>query len=159
MQFQVPQNMTMEDHIIGSLTAIQFAIVVLGGLGAFLVFTSTSIPSPLNQAAGITLAMVTIVLAIGKFNDQPIYKFFRFFIAYLRTPKVRVWHKRGGAEVPLVRPNPSGTGQQVAHTVKKVSHQDIARLAAVLDSRGSVGAAPKIDIKTEMRTVQPEDKK
>ena len=150
MQFQVPQNITMEDHIIGSLTAIQFAIVVLGGLGSFMLFTSVSLPSPLNQVAGGGLAVVTVVMALGKFNDQPLYRFFRHFVAYLTSPKVRVWHKKGGTEISLVRPNPSTASQQVVHTVKRVTKQDIARLAAVLDSRGTVGAAPKIDITTEV---------
>ena len=155
MQFQVPQNITMEDHIIGPLTAIQFAIVVLGGLGAFIVFTSNDLPSPVNEILGGTIGVVTVVMALGKYNDQPLYRFFRHIVSYVTAPKVRVWHKREGTEVSLVRPNPSGAGQQVVHTVKKVSRQDIARLAVVLDSRGSVGAAPKIEISTETKIVPP----
>jgi len=155
MQFQVPQNITMEDRIIGSLTPIQFAIVVLGGLASFIIFTNQSLPSPLNLILGGGLGIVTIIMALGKFNDQPMYRFFRHIVAFVMAPKVRVWHKKGGAEVRLVRPNPAAKQTQAVHTVKKVSRQDIAKLAVLLDSRGTIGAPPKVDIKKVVKPIGP----
>jgi len=155
MQFQVPQNITMEDRIVGSLTPIQFTILVLGGMASFLIFTSEGIPQPVNQILGGSLGLFTVVMALGKFNDQPLYRFLKYIVGYIFTPKVRLWHKKGGGEVRLVKPNPSGMRQQSVHTVKKVSHQDIARLATILDSRGSVGAPPKVEVSTEVMPATP----
>ena len=149
MQFQVPQNITMEDRIIGPLTAIQFGIVVLGGGASFFVFQSRGIPSPLNAVIGLFLALLTVIMAIGKFNDQPLYRFTRFIVAFIFSPKVRVWHKGGGEEKVLVLPNPHNQNKQATRVVKNFSKHDIARLATVLDSRGTVGVAPKVTTTTE----------
>jgi len=145
MQFQVPQNIAMEDRIVGSLTPIQFGIVVLGGGFAFFVFTSTSLPSPINQAGGLLLAFFTLIMALGKYNDQPMYRFIRYIISFIFTPKIRIWHK-SGFEAPLIRPNPNIVHKEQTHTVKNISREDIARLAVVLDSRGADGRKPKITI-------------
>lgn len=144
MQFRVPQNITMEDRIIGTLTAIQFGILVIGGGFSFFIFTSTSIPSPFNVILGGLLAVITVVLAIGKFNDQPMYRFFRYMIAYIFTPKTRVWHK-GGVEPILVKP--SGRVVDTHHgqsANKHVSKHDFEQLAALVDSRGEIGSLPPV---------------
>ena len=142
MQYQVPQNISMEDRIIGPLTTIQFTIVVLGGGLAFIVGTTSILPDPFNKASGITLAVITLILALGKFNDQPMYRFFRHIFAFLFSPKIRVWHKQG-VEVPLIKVNPQVAEKKASRTVKNVSKQEIARLAVVLDSRGTQGVLPK----------------
>ena len=146
MQFQVPQNISLEDKIVASLTAFQFGILVLGLGVSFFVFTASSIPSPLNQAIGGIFAIFTLIIALGKFNDQPLYRFARFIISYIFTSKTRVWHK-GGAESSVVIPTPQSKSTQQMHVVKKVSHEDIAQLAKVLDSHGTKGLPPKIDSK------------
>ena len=144
MQFQVPQNITMEDRIVGPLTLIQFSIVVVGGGIAFMMFTQTSWPSWLSYGLTVFFALLTILLALGKFNDQPMYRFFRYIIAFIITPKVRVWHK-GGPEVALVRPTPVKNTEDANRQIKHVTRRDIAGLAKVLDSRGQSGSLPTQD--------------
>jgi hypothetical protein len=144
VQYQVPQNITMEDKIIGPLGPIQFAIVTIGGLGSFLMFTSNTLPDPINKVLGGTGALLTLVLAMGKFNDQPLYSFSKHIISFISSPKVRIWHKVGRAETAVVAPNPSSSVQAEVKVVKHVHKADIAQLAAVLDSRGSLGKSPII---------------
>lgn len=144
MQFQVPQNITMEDKIVGPFTAIQFGIVLVGWGLSFFIATSTALPGILGKALGIFLALLTFVFAVGKFNDQPIYRFFKFFFSFLFKPKVRVWHKKG-TEVHLIQYNPNAKAKDARHPVKNVSKKDIERLAIVLDSRGASGVVPKIE--------------
>lgn len=141
MQFRVPQNIAMEDRIVGTLTAIQFGILVIGGLLSFLVFTSTTIPSPINKAFGAALGLLTVTLSIGKFNDQPMYRFFRFILAFLFTPKMRIWRKTG-AEHQLIKPSHHTDTTPVHGTAKKLSKSQIASLATLLDSRGKQGMIP-----------------
>jgi hypothetical protein len=140
MQFQVPQNIAMEDRIVGPLTMIQFVIVVVGGGIAFFFINLTGAPAWFSKGIGGFLAFATVVFAIGKFNDQPLYRFFKFIIAYVITPKTRVWHK-GGGEVNLIRPSQHRVNA-VQRTYKHVSKADVARLAVVLDSRGREGVLP-----------------
>ena len=142
MQFQVPQNIAIEDKIVGSLTAIQFGIVVIGWGASFLVFTSSSLPSPINQIIGGGMALFTAALAVGKFNDQPLYKFIRHIIFFLIKPRIRVWHK-SGLEKSLISRSEQVTTQKKTTQTKRVSKQDIASLAVLLDSRGKNGTLSK----------------
>lgn len=142
MQFRVPQNIAMEDRIAGPLTAIQFGILVVGGLLSFLVFTSTSIPAPINKLIGGLFGLLTVTLAVGKFNDQPMYRFFRFVIAFIISPKTRVW-KKAGAEHQLIKQSVHRDTGPVHGQARKVSRDQIASLAAVLDSRGQYGMVPQ----------------
>lgn len=138
MQFQVPQNVMMEDRILGPLTAIQFGIMVIGLMSAFLIFTSTGIPAPANQVVGIFIAILTVVMAVGKFNDQPMHRFIKYIILFIITPKVRVWHKEG-IDPKLVKPNSLINSDGEIQKIKKVTKNDIARLSVILDSRGKNG--------------------
>jgi len=140
MQYKVPQNITMEDRIAGPFTLVQFSIMIVGGLIAFIV-NSISIIAPLNRILALVLALLTFVIAAGKFNDQPMYKFFRYFILFLITPRTRVSHKMG-QEVQLIRPKHQTVKKEETHAAKHVSKADIARLAVVLDSRGNTANPP-----------------
>jgi hypothetical protein len=141
MQFQVPQNIAMEDRIVGPLTLIQFVIVVVGGGIAFFCLNLTGLPGWMSRGLGGFFALITVLVAMGKFNDQPLYRFFRFILAFLFTPKTRVWHK-GGSEVNLIRPSQHTLANQTKHVTKRFSKSDLARLAVVLDSRGREGVIP-----------------
>jgi len=90
-------------------------------------------------------AVLTLTLAMGKFNDQPLYSFARHIVAFVASPKVRIWHKTGQQETAVVRPNPVIAAQAEAKVTKHVRRNDIAQLAAVLDSRGTLGKTPVIE--------------
>ena len=126
----------MEDRIAGPLTVVQFSILVVGGGLAFL-FLNILIINPINKILAGIVAFITVILAIGRFNDQPMYRFFKFIILFIMAPRVRVWHKAGGDNIALVKPSQNKKHQDTTQVVKHVSKADIARLAAVLDSRGS----------------------
>jgi hypothetical protein len=142
MQFKVPQNITMEDRIAGPLTLVQFSILVVGGGIAFF-FLNMRLIAPANQIIALVLALITVVLAIGRFNDQPMYRFIRFFVLFVITPRTRVWHK-AGQEVALVKASPHKKKDEKVQATKQVSKNDIARLAIVLDSRGTAAVPPVV---------------
>jgi hypothetical protein len=142
MQFRVPQNIAMEDRVVGPLTAIQFGILVVGGLISFLIFTSTGPLNPLQQIIGGILGFATVVLAMGKFNGQPMYHFFRFIILFLFSPKMRVWRKTGQQPV-LIKPSAVDTKALLKPVSRIVTKTEIAGLAEVVDSRGQYGMLPK----------------
>lgn len=133
----------MEDRIVGPFTAIQFGIMVIGGGIAFFTAASIGLPSPINNILGFLIAAFTFVMAVGRFNNQPMYRFIRFIISFVVKPRIRVWHKKG-VDIQVVKPNPNHKQNDNIHMVKIVSKKDIANLAAVLDSRGSLGLPPRI---------------
>jgi hypothetical protein len=141
MQFQVPQNIAIEDKIVGPLTAIQFGIVLVGGGFSFWLYSATWIPKPVNTIIGITGGLITAIMALGKFNDQPMYRFVKFIFAFAGSPKIRIW-KKSGPEVKLVREHVETTEEKPVFGQKRVSKRDLARLAQVLDSRGQTGTVP-----------------
>jgi hypothetical protein len=141
MQFQVPQNIAMEDKIVGPLTAIQFGIVIVGGGFSFWLYSATWIPAPLNVIIGVFGALITAILALGKFNDQPMYRFIKYIFAFLGSPKTRIWRK-SGPEQKLISTVKQEEQQVKQYGQKSVTRKDLARLAEVLDSRGQSGAVP-----------------
>lgn len=147
MQFKVPQNITMEDRIIGPFTAIQFGIMVIGGAFAFVVFSSKTIPSPINKMLGLGMAVFTLVMAIGKFNDQPMYRFIKYIIAFIITPKTRIW-KKIGVEHQAVKQGDHIKQDGVEVHLKNVSKGDIAKLASLIDTHGQAGHLPNIKKET-----------
>lgn len=158
MQFKVPQNIAMEDRIVGNLTAIQFGILVIGGLAAFTAFGSTTLPSPINKGFGLMLAIFTVISALGKFNNQPMYRFYKSVIIFLMSPKIRVWHKVG-AERVLIQKNTKKIAEENTFKAKSVTKKDIAQLAQILDTRGKTGSVPVPQTITMERPKKEEDDK
>ncbi|MBU6389344.1 PrgI family protein [Patescibacteria group bacterium] len=152
MQFQVPQNITLEDRIVGPFTAIQFGILMLGGGTAYVLFIT--LPPPVNEFVGGGIALFTFILAVGKFNDQPLYRFIKYIVFFIIKPKTRVWHKEG-KEAGLI--SPVADPGEAAHnrSTKKISREDITRLAHLLDTRGGGGAIPKVAPKTATTLASP----
>ena len=136
----------MEDKIAGPLTMIQFIIAVVGGGVAYLEFIILEPFAPFNLFVAGIFALITTVLALGYFNGQPMYKFFRYMLMFALTPRTRVWHKVGGP-VNLIRPTVEVVKTVTAHDRKQFSKDDIAQLAAVLDTRGGAGLPPKAPAK------------
>ena len=149
MQFRVPQNITMEDRIVGPLSPIQFGIVLIGGGIAFFIFQS-GLPSPIPSVFGGLFALFTAILAVGKYNDQPMYRFIKFIYLFATRPRVRIWHKETG-EFTLIKPSRQRI-EEKHHAVKNISKEDIARLAVVLDSRGAIGIPPVLNPNPEEKS-------
>ncbi len=142
MQFKVPQNVLIEDKIYYSLNAVQFTILVIGGLASFFVFTAPELPPVISRTIGGLMGFFTFVIAVTSFNGQPTYRFFRHVIAFIVNPRQRVWRK-SGAEPELISQRVVVEKQRQAPT-RTVSRTEIAALAAVLDSRGTQGAVPNL---------------
>lgn len=81
-------------------------------------------------------------MAIGKFNDQPLYRFIKFIFVFLFSPRTRIWRK-GGGEVQLIKPTSTSTTPEQKPMIKKLSKEELTNLALVLDSRGASGLSPR----------------
>ena len=137
MQYKVPQNIFMEDRIIGPLTLWQFLYLLFGGLIVYITYQFLY-----ESARGLffVIALPVILLALGmafvKIRDRPLPTFIKNAIAFALSPRARVWHKEEGLEgtsvvtgatVKKVQPPPAG---------KQLPGSDLAKLSEILDTYG-----------------------
>lgn len=140
-QYKVPQNIDLEDKIVGPFTMKQFAYLMGGGL---LIYAIYQIFLPYENGivytviVALPVAFLALALTFIKINDRPFEKFIVNYFQFLFSPKRRIWSR--GYETPMVviktpvKQKASTTAQE-----KKASLNDIATSLEL--SAGNTGAA------------------
>jgi hypothetical protein len=110
MQYKVPQNIDIEDKIVGPFTMKQFLYMMVGGfiLYGWWNFSNTfSSPDPLVifMVVGLPVGLLTISLAMVKINDRPFEYFLLNMFRFLVTPKQRKWIG-GYTPEPVIKMDP-----------------------------------------------------
>ncbi|MDP3769423.1 MAG: PrgI family protein [Candidatus Sungbacteria bacterium] len=90
-QFQVPQFITVEDKIIGPLTAKQF-LFILGGIG-IIALARFLLVSFLFFPIAIIVAAVAAALAFLKVNEIPFPTLVKNGFRYTMHPHIYIWKK------------------------------------------------------------------
>jgi hypothetical protein len=134
VRYKVPQNIDMEDRIVGPLTMVQFVTVMIGGGLVYLSYTVLT-PSTFWFVA-IPVAIVTLALAFLKVNDQPFPKFAASAMLFIVRPKKRIWQKTDNAETLTIvhKPNMQAVRMGAESTVKR---SQLEQLSTVLDTGGT----------------------
>ncbi len=93
MQFKVPQNIDMQDKIIGPLTLTQFFYLLFGGIIIYILFTKLAITgySFIFWILAIPLGLISFALAFVKIQDQPFPTFAMSLVKFIQLPRMRVW--------------------------------------------------------------------
>lgn len=143
MQAKVPQNVQMEDKIVGPLTLKHMIILGTGGGLAYLVYTilakSFFWEVWLPPVAIITI--ITLLIAFVKIHNVSFGKFSILFMEHLLIPRERIWMKASGEVfgANLIQPKESlrkkkstDKSEKAAETMKNLD--DITK---VLDSYGN----------------------
>lgn len=133
MQFKVPQNIDLEDKIVGPLTLIQFLYVLGGGVVDYLLFLSFHMTF-LFWVLAIPIAVIALALAFLKIQDQPLSHFIKAGIIYLGKPKKRLW-LRTGLVKPVVFAVQKKEKKVVIPPKRKIEKSELERLAQMLDTR------------------------
>lgn len=131
MRYRVPQNIDMEDRIVGPLTMLQFVYLMVGGMIiylAYLLFTPTSF-----WIIAIPVGLFTLSLAFLKVQDQPFPKFLAATLLFLIRPKARVWAKESGEENVKIIKAPS-TETKTIVTTHKAEPAELTQLAQAIDT-------------------------
>ena len=131
MLISVPQNIDVEDKIVGPLTAKQLGWVA--ALGVILLIMWNMTPKPVFFIVGFPLSVLFIALAFYRPYGQPLISFIIFGIMYFFRPKVYFWKRTPQKDV-------SEQKKQVAenHLVKKqITPESLRELAVLLDSEGT----------------------
>lgn len=133
MQFLVPQNIDLEDKVVGPFTLKQFIYLLVGGILDYLLFLALG-PKTLFVFLALIISAFFLALALLKVQDQPFPKFLQSLILYLIRPKVRTWGRTFVHPVILEK----GRGHIAAPTIppKKVTKTELAKLAQIIDTRG-----------------------
>lgn len=135
MQFRVPQNIDLEDKIVGPLTLIQFIYVLSGGLVDYILFQAIGGSHiGIFLVLAIPIILVALALAFLKIQDQPLLHFIQAGIIYLQRPKIRFWKREGYVQPVIFSPEKTNVQAQPV-AAKKIERTDLERLAYVLDTR------------------------
>ncbi len=137
MQFKVPQNIDMEDKIIGPLTLLQFIYLVIGGV--ILYATIKAGDTVMIAFVGIPVALLALALCFVKIQDQPFSKFVVSLVFFLTRPKIRVWNKQTELEEIPQAQAPQAVKTLKIPMGKKVEKSELEKLSQVIDTRGWAG--------------------
>lgn len=92
MRYKVPQNIDMQDRIVGPLTILQFMYLLIGGAICYLFFQLFSFS--IFVILALPVALFALALAFFKIQDQPFSKFIGASIQYVIKPKKLVWKRQ-----------------------------------------------------------------
>ncbi|MDO8444271.1 MAG: PrgI family protein [bacterium] len=130
LRFKVPQNIDMEDRILGPLTMVQFVYAVIGFGICYI--AANAIPSPFSYVIIAPVALFVICLDFVKINEQPFTHFIKSAIVYMTTPRQRFWHE--GEDSDLSIEIYHAEKQQNIVQSKNISQQEISDFAKKTDN-------------------------
>ncbi len=138
MQYKVPQNVDIEDKVIGPLTIRQF-IIILVAVGIIVVLNFIFV-EPLRMIfylTTMTIGGVAGIVAFAKYGDQNFEVFLISAFSTFTSPRKRIWKKEEvkkieqKVEKPKIIESESGPKGNI-NEVK----DDLSRLANLVDSGG-----------------------
>lgn len=132
MRYKVPQNIDMQDRIIGPLTMLQFMYAVIGGGFCYGVLMS-GLPKILAYLIAIPIGLFVAAMIFLKINERPFLDFFLSVLEYSSTPKQRLWHHDNGSDLNVQIYKPKVDNKAPVVTAKNYSRADIQKLAKEID--------------------------
>lgn len=155
MQYKVPQNVDIEDKVIGPLTLRQFMIMLIAvGIIVILNFMMVGALRLLFWLVAMFICAIAITFSFVRYGDQRLEIF--AFSAYktLTKPRKRVWKKES---IILQETHKAAPAPEQKETHKKnldEARNDFQRLAEVVDSGGfsTLGGKDRITATTSIPT-------
>lgn len=141
-QYKIPQNIDIEDKILGPFTLRQFLYIIVGGISIYVLFNIFGTTNFILFAAlSAPIAMITLALVFIKINERPFLDFFFYFFAYVQDPKQKKWIKSTKVKEFNITARVAGEEKQKQQELADLSRRGIAisqlsQLSIVLDSRG-----------------------
>lgn len=134
MQFKVPQNIDLEDKIVGPMTLVQFLYVLSGGLIDYMLFQSLyPISVWLFAILAVPIALIALALAFVKIQDQPLPYFIKAGFGFLGRPRQRLWRRMAEPETVLTQPPPKA--EQIVLPKRHIGKSELEQLAHALDTQ------------------------
>jgi len=136
MQFKVPQNIDLEDKIVGPLTLLQFVYLMAGGLIIYIAMGI--IHSGWFWLVAIPVGIFSLALAFLKIQDQPFMHFLASAALYFVRPRERAWKKEDVFERPHVFKKAVVKKDEKVGPKRHIVKSELDKLAFVLDTKGKV---------------------
>jgi len=95
-QYKVPQNIDLEDKIVGPFTMKQFIYLMVGGgliYGLYQMWLPYENGLYYTIAAALPIGLAAFLLTFIKINDRPFEYFLVSLWAYLFKPRRRIWQQ------------------------------------------------------------------
>ncbi|MFA6527969.1 MAG: PrgI family protein [Candidatus Gracilibacteria bacterium] len=148
MQFKVPQNVQMEDKIVGPLTLKQLIICAIGGGIAYFIYISTSkiyLMSVWLPATAVP-ALLTIAIAFVKIHDISFIKFVFLQLERLIRPNKTHFEKGDAENYKSVLTPQSNEDKKTDEKRRKKEEEakekikNLDTLTKILDSQGKINS-------------------
>lgn len=135
MQFKVPQNVDMQDRIIGPLTLSQFFYLLFGGVIIYILFGKLAVNGYgfIFWILAIPIGAFSFAMAFLKVQDRPFPMFFMALIKYAATPRARVWQHYSA---PTPTPKKTVVKKDLPAPKKQLDPIRVRELADILDKDG-----------------------
>lgn len=128
-QYKVPQNIDLEDKIVGPFTMKQFGYLMGGGVLVYAIY-QMFLPYVNGLLYTILLAlpvaMLTVALTFIKINDRPFEYFVINLFGYIFAPKKRVWQQNYSAPAVVIKTPVKQKASTTNHTAKRATLDEIA---------------------------------
>lgn len=161
MQYKIPQNVGIEDKIVGPLTLRQLIILAVGFGISYVLFAIISKLYELNILEYVVIVLpglFSAAFALVRINDIPLTKYLFLFLEFAIKPKRRVWDHRGIVSIV----SPDLTQETVTTAVREDESGKKARTAGnlseltrMLDSGGFEHVRPVVH--TDMDKTKDDD--
>lgn len=139
MQYKVPQNVDIEDKVIGPLTLRQFMILLMAvGVIIVLNFILVDALRMLFWLLAVLIMAVAVVFAFANYGEQKMEIFFMSALRTFTLPKKRVWKKEEATiqETHKATPDKKTESSPVQKKDLAEARNDFQRLAEIVDSGG-----------------------
>ncbi len=135
MRFLVPQNIDLEDRVIGPFTLKQFVYLMIGGMVDYLIYVSLAETTSQNliYLALVPPSLIALAFARLTIQERPFAAFLASAVLYWLEPKRRLWQR---AIKENSRPDPVEKEQGPRVSPKKISRSELEKLAEIVDARG-----------------------
>jgi len=162
MQFKIPQEIDVEDKVVGPFTVRSFGFVfsffVIMALFA-VIFTGTGMSLLGSLIIGGLLASPALALGFVPYNGKPIYTYSGHFVSFLFKPRKRIWKKYVAPANPKKKEEEEEKPVQM--TPQKASLKDaeqkIEELSLTVDTAGAYSSRQAPPPKDETKTFMDKD--
>lgn len=141
-QYKIPQNIDVEDKILGPFTLKQFMYILVGGILIYALFNIYAASNfTLFLAISIPIAALTLALVFVQVNERPFMDFLFYFSQYIIDPKQKRWEKSTRvkefrATAILSSDEQEGQRRLARLNKKGATVSQLNQMAMVLDSKG-----------------------
>ena len=130
---KIPQNVQIEDKIIGPISLRMIIIMLIGGGISYLLFAavqSAGVTSPVALVATWIPLMVAVAFSFIKVHDMSLFRIVLLMLERTQKPNIRVFTPRKGRDITAVMPLSS---TQKSNKVQLKPIAGVRELSTMLD--------------------------